>query len=123
METSLNAKWIYSIFAASALAVPAFSQVQIYIGPPPPAVRYEVRPPMPEQGFVWVDGYWGPRGGRYVWVPGAWQRPPYPGAYWSHPHYDHYRQGWQAHESHWDREDHDDRHNHWHDDHHDHDLR
>ena len=32
-------------------------------------------------------------GNRYVWVPGAWQRPPYPGAYWTHPHYDHYREG------------------------------
>jgi hypothetical protein len=119
----LNAKWLCSILAASALAVPAFSQVQIYIGPPPPAIRYEVRPPMPAEGFVWVDGYWGPRGGRYVWVPGTWQRPPYPGAYWSHPHYDHYQQGWQVHEGHWDREDHgehhEDHHDHGHDDHHD----
>jgi hypothetical protein len=123
METSLNAKWLYSIVAASALAVPAFGQIQVYIGPPPP-VRYEVPPPMPAQGYVWVDGYWGVRGRHYVWVPGAWQQPPYPGAYWTHPHYDHYQQGWQAHEGHWDHEDHgdhhDDHHDHGHDDHHDH---
>jgi len=118
----LKAKWIYSTVAASALAVPAFSQIQVYIGPPPPPIRYEVRPPMPEEGFVWVDGYWGPRAGRYVWVPGSWQRPPYPGAYWSHPHYDHYRQGWQVHEGHWDHEDNDRDDHHAHD-HYDHDRR
>jgi hypothetical protein len=31
-------------------------------------------------------------------------------AYWTHPHYDHYREGWQCHEGHWDHEDHDNRH-------------
>jgi hypothetical protein len=38
------------------------------------------------------------------------------GAYWTHPHYDHYREGWQWHEGHWDRENHDN--GHWRD--HDH---
>ena len=112
----MKARWLCSLAAASALTVPAFSQIQIYIGPPPPPVRYEVRPVMPAEDFVWVDGYWGTRGNRYVWVPGA---------YWTHPHYDHYQQGWQVHEGHWDREDHrdhhDDHHDHEHGDHHDHD--
>ena len=65
---------------------------------------------MPGEGYLWVDGYWGVNGGRYVWVPGRWDRPPYAGAYWSHPHYDHYREGWRVHEGHWDRDDHGDRH-------------
>jgi hypothetical protein len=120
----LKAKWLCALVAASALTVPAFSQIQVYIGPPPPPIRYEVRPPMPGEGYAWVDGYWGARGNHYAWVPGRWQQPPYAGAYWSHPHYDHYQQGWQVHEGHWDREDHgdhhDDHHDHGHDDHHDH---
>jgi hypothetical protein len=33
------------------------------------------------------------------------------GAYWSHPHYDHYREGWRYDEGHWDHEDHG--HEHW----------
>jgi hypothetical protein len=117
---NLKAKWLCSIFAASALVVPAFSQIQVYIGPPPPPIRYDVRPPMPAEGYAWVDGYWGQRSGRYVWFPGRWQQPPYAGAYWTHPHYDHYQQGWQMHEGHWDREDHGDHHDRGHDDHHDH---
>jgi WXXGXW repeat (2 copies) len=89
-----------------SVAAPAWSQVHVYIGTPPPPIRYENRPPFPGEGFVWVDGYWGTVGNRYQWVSGRWDRPPYAGAYWSHPHYDHYDRGWQVHEGHWDHEDH-----------------
>ena len=112
----MKAKWLYGGILASAIAIPAFGQISVTIGTPPPPIRYEARPPMPGAGYVWVDGYWGPDHGRYVWIPGVWQRPPYAGAYWSHPHYDHYQNGWQMHEGHWDHEDHGDHH---HDDHHD----
>jgi hypothetical protein len=102
-----------SLFAA-CVAFPAHSSAQvgfgITIGQPPPPMRYERRPPMPGEGFVWEDGYWGVNSGRYVWMPGRWERPPYPGAYWTHPHYDRYADGWHMHEGHWDREDHGDHH-------------
>jgi hypothetical protein len=65
---------------------------------------------MPGPGYAWVDGYWFWGGGRYEWRPGVWQRPPYAGAYWNHPHYDHYDRGWAYHEGHWDHEDHGDHH-------------
>jgi hypothetical protein len=116
----MKAKWLYGSILASAIAIPAFGQISVTIGNPPPPIRYEVRPAMPGAGYVWVDGYWGVHGGRYVWVPGVWQRPPYAGAYWSHPHYDHYSNGWQMHEGHWDHEDHGDHHDEHHDDHHGH---
>jgi hypothetical protein len=114
----MKSKWIVGALTAVTLAVPAFSQVSVYLGAPPP-IRYERRPAMPGQGYVWVDGYWGVQGRRYVWVPGRWQQPPYAGAYWSHPHYDHYDNGWRMHEGHWDREDHGGYENRDHDDHHD----
>ena len=94
--------------ALACFSAPAIAQVHVYIGGAPPPMRREVRPAMPGPGYVWTEGYWGNRGGRYVWMSGTWQRPPYEGAYWSHPHYDHYQQGWQAHEGHWDHEDHGD---------------
>jgi hypothetical protein len=97
--------------SAFAVTVPAFSQVVVQFGrTAPPPIRYERRPPMPGAGYAWVDGYWNWGGGRYVWVPGRWDRPPYAGAYWSHPHYDHYQDGWHMHEGHWDHEDHGDHH-------------
>jgi hypothetical protein len=106
----MKAKWIASLILASAIATPAFAGVGVYIGVAPPPLRYEVRPAMPGPGYAWVDGYWNWYGGRYVWRPGVWQRPPYEGAYWNHPHYDHYPNGWALHEGHWDHEDHGDHH-------------
>jgi hypothetical protein len=103
-------KWFVGALTAAALVLPSFAQVSVYIGRTPPPLRYETRPRMPGDGYAWIDGYWGAQGNRYVWVPGRWERPPYAGAYWSHPHYDHYQQGWQAHPGHWDREDHGDHH-------------
>jgi WXXGXW repeat (2 copies) len=106
----MKAKWIVSAILASALTAPAFAQVGVYIGGAPPPLRYEVRTPMPGPGYAWVDGYWFSNGGRYEWRHGVWQRPPYAGAYWNHPHYDHYDKGWAMHEGHWDHHDHDDHH-------------
>ena len=102
----MKAKWIAGLILATSLASPAFGQVGVYIGTPPPPLRYEVRPPLPGPGYVWADGYWNWYGGRYVWYPGAWRRPPFAGAYWEHPHYDRFDRGWAFHEGHWDHEDH-----------------
>jgi hypothetical protein len=53
-----------------------------YSSAPPPPVRVEARGVAPGAGFVWVDGYWGYRGGNYAWVPGNWVRPPRARAVW-----------------------------------------
>jgi len=100
-------KWLCGMLLVAAMAVPAVAQVSVYIGSPPPPYRNERRGEAPGPGYAWIDGYWTPRGHRYAWVPGRWNRPPYEGARWNHPHYDHYRRGWQMHEGHWDHEDHD----------------
>ncbi len=66
-----------------------FAQISlgISIGPPPPPREY-VQPEAPAPGYVWVDGYWYPVGGRYRWHGGYWTRPPYEGAMWVGPHHD-----------------------------------
>jgi hypothetical protein len=99
-------KWLTAAAVVTILSVPAFAQIGVYIGRNPPPIRYESRPNPPGEGYQWVDGYWGVQSGRYVWVNGRWDRPPYEGGYWTHPHYDHYQQGWRMHEGHWDHEDH-----------------
>jgi hypothetical protein len=102
----MKTKWIAGLILAASLTAPAFSQVGIYIGHPPPPLRYEARGIAPGPGYVWGDGFWAWEGGRYAWHHGEWRRPPYAGAYWEHPHYDHYDRGWAFHEGHWDHEDH-----------------
>ncbi|MGD0676451.1 MAG: hypothetical protein ABSC94_13610 [Polyangiaceae bacterium] len=51
---------------------------------PPPAPVVEEEPPQPEPDEAWIPGYWwwSPPLGRYVWVSGAWRRPP-PDEIWS----------------------------------------
>ncbi len=105
------------IFAFASVPHTAAAQVGVYIGPTPPPMRYEARPPAPGPGFAWVDGFYEPWQGGYRWHPGYWNQPPYAGAYWNHPHYDHYNEGWRFHEGYWGHEDHDD--HHW--EHRDHD--
>ncbi len=94
----------------SAFATPeAQSQVNfgVRIGTPPPPLRYENRPPAPGPGYAWVDGYYEPSNGRYHWHAGYWNQAPYAGAYYVHPHWDHYPDGWHQHEGYWAHEDHD----------------
>jgi hypothetical protein len=118
----MKLKLICGLVVATALTIPAVAQIQIYIGSAPPPLSYEERGPEPGPGYAWIDGYWAPNGRHYRWVAGRWDRPPYEGGYWNHPHYDHQRQGWQLHEGHWDHEDHDQGHrNHGEDHGHDHD--
>ncbi len=101
----MRSKWLCGVLAATALSAPAFGQIQIYIGAPPPPIRYEVPPPIPEYGYVWTDGYWEPCEGRYRWISGRWMQPPYPGAYWRPARYEHYDRGWRVNRGYWDRRD------------------
>lgn len=98
----MKAQWFLGgILAASTFTAPAFGQISVYIGTPPPPIRYEVAPPMPEPGFVWTRGYWAPVRGRYVWYPGRWSRPPYRGAAWREPRWEHEGRGWHYHDGGW----------------------
>jgi hypothetical protein len=112
----MKMKWLAGALVVASLSAPAFGQISVYLGSTPPPLRYERRPPPPGEGFAWINGYWGNDGRRYVWVPGRWDHPPYAGAYYVHPHYDRYQEGWRMHEGYWSHEDHDDHHD-W--DHHD----
>jgi hypothetical protein len=60
----------------------------IRIGPPPPPRVLHVRPVAPGPDYVWIDGYWYPSGGHYIWHRAYWSRPPYDGAHWIAPHHD-----------------------------------
>ncbi len=115
----MKRNWIGGLLFSAVLIGTAPAQVGVYMGGAPPPLRIERRGEMPGPGYAWVDGYWAPNLGHYRWVAGRWDRPPYEGAYWNHPHYDHYRQGWQLHEGHWDHEDHGREAGH-HEDHHEH---
>jgi hypothetical protein len=55
---------------------------EVVVDQAPPGAAAEVVTVAPEPGLVWIGGYWGWYGGRYVWVSGGWHRPPRPGVVW-----------------------------------------
>lgn len=76
--------WMMAVILGGlSLAGCAGSGYAFYASTPPPALRFEERGVAPGAGFVWIDGYWGYRGGAYAWVPGRWERPPRPRARWA----------------------------------------
>src|SRR5262245_13521204 len=86
------------IGVVDAFAAPV-ARVYVRVGPPRPVAEVRIARPGPE--FVWVGGYHRWDGGAYVWVPGAWQRPPRPRAAWVPGHWRHDRRGWYFVEGHW----------------------
>ena len=85
----------------------------IRIGPPPAPRAVAVMPPSPGPGYMWVQGYWYPVRGQYVWHDGYWTRPPYGGAQWVAPRHDGTQffngywngsQGRVEHDHRWDRD-------------------
>ena len=64
----MRLNWMYGALLATAIAAPSSAQISVYIGTPPPPIRYEEYGPTPGPGFVWVDGYWEPVGHHYRWV-------------------------------------------------------
>jgi hypothetical protein len=58
-----------ALLAGSAFAGPRIS-IGIGFGAPAPVAF--ARPACPGPGYVWVDGYNGPRG---AWTPGFWRAP------------------------------------------------
>ena len=49
----------------------------------PPPLQEEDQPPLVQDGYLWTPGYWYWRDLRYVWMPGAWARPPQIGFLWT----------------------------------------
>ena len=65
----------------------AKAQVLISVGFGPPALPIYQQPPVPQDGYLWVSGYWAwdPDFYDYYWVPGTWVMPPQPGYLWTPP--------------------------------------
>lgn len=65
-----------------ALGTSNVAHAQAYVAVAPyaaPAPIVVVRPAPPARTHVWVEGRWNWNGYRYVWCPGYWAAPAYPG--------------------------------------------
>jgi hypothetical protein len=77
----------------SLLLIPSLpAQAQVSFGfsfgtPPPPPRTYRVMP-QPGPDYQWVEGYWYPLNGRWLWHNGYWTRPPFPDSAWVQPYWE-----------------------------------
>jgi hypothetical protein len=80
--------------------VASHAQTVIHIAPPAPIV--ENPGPPPEEGFVWINGYYRWDGDHYTWVTGHWMQAPHSGAHWVAHHWEERDGNWVLVEGHWE---------------------
>lgn len=71
---------------SAALVLSSGCAGTVYVRDEPPPPQVEVRPVAPGPNAVWIDGYWRWAHGRYIWVPGHWER--HPKGTWVPGHWD-----------------------------------
>jgi hypothetical protein len=77
------------LLAMVAMLIPAssFGGVFISVNFAPPLLPVYEQPPCPDQGLIWMPGYWAYDEDGYYWVPGTWVDAPYEGALWTPPYW------------------------------------
>jgi hypothetical protein len=68
---------------------------------PPPQARFGAVGYAPGPGYVWCDGYYDWRGGRWFWTNGTWQRPPRHRAVWAPAYWESHGRGYEFHHGRW----------------------
>jgi hypothetical protein len=71
----------------SIVPASSFAGVFISVGFAPPILPVYEQPPCPEEGLMWMPGYWAYGDEGYFWVPGTWVPAPYEGALWTPPYW------------------------------------
>ena len=69
---------------------------------PPPVPSY-AQPPIPEDGDLWMPGFWAWRNEvpDYYWVPGTWVKPPRSGLLWTPPYWSRVEGGYAFQAGYW----------------------
>jgi len=72
----------------------------------PPSLPDDDQPPCPQDGYIWIPGYWAYRsgdlgGGDFYWVPGGWVQPPQIGVLWTPGYWSHAGGGFSFHAGYW----------------------
>jgi hypothetical protein len=69
----------------------------------PPPLPFYAQPAIPQDGYLWVPGFWAWREAvpDYYWVPGTWVRPPQRGLLWTPPYWSRVDGGYVFHAGYW----------------------
>jgi WXXGXW repeat (2 copies) len=94
------------------VAVPAFAQIRVDLGPlniriasdAPPPVRYERQTARPDRDSVWIKGSWDRQDDKWAWVSGRWDKPSDPNSRWVNAKYSREGQAWRYEPAHWSQQ-------------------
>jgi hypothetical protein len=76
--------------------------VSITVNAAPPALPEYVQPPCPDDGYMWVPGYWAyDNDDGYYWVPGVWVLAPQSGYLWTPAYWGYSDGGYGFHPGYW----------------------
>ncbi len=92
---------LIAIALIGSLALASCSGSRVMVTERPVAPNYQ-RPFAPGPGYVWIDGDWIWRSGRYIHQRGYWAAPR-GGSRWEAGRWDHYNNGWQWRKGYWHR--------------------
>lgn len=67
-----------------------------------PIAPYYQRPFTPGLGYIWIDGDWTMRGGRYIHQQGYWA-PPRGNRHWQNGRWQQFNNGWRWRHGNWQR--------------------
>ncbi len=87
MKFFCNMRMLILAFLISVVPASSFAGVFISVGFAPPMLPVYDQPPCPEEGLMWMPGYWAYGDEGYFWVPGTWVPAPYEGALWTPPYW------------------------------------
>jgi hypothetical protein len=85
MRLSRCTRWLLPALMFLLLPIASFAGVLISVTVAPPPLPVYEQPLCPEEGWMWVPGYWAWGDDGYYWVPGDWVPAPYTGALWTPP--------------------------------------
>jgi hypothetical protein len=97
----LNRGLPIAVLIASVTLTACASRPYGYYRVPPPPAAYGGYRAAPGPGYVWAEGFYDLRGGRWVWVSGRYMRPPRPYAVWVPGRWEQNGHGWRFHQGHW----------------------
>jgi len=87
MKFFRNVRMLLLALLVSVVPASSFAGVFVSVGFAPPMLPVYDQPPCPEEGLMWMPGYWAYGDEGYFWVPGTWVPAPYEGALWTPPYW------------------------------------
>jgi hypothetical protein len=94
-------RWFLPALMFMFLPITSLADVSISVTIAPPPLPVYQQPLCPEQGAMWVPGYWAWGEDGYYWVPGEWVIAPRVGALWTPPWWGWDHGHYRFHEGYW----------------------